>query len=319
MFQARVRQAVTSAGPLRARSVRRAGGPARTTPLILGFAAVLGGCSGGGGEKPPASLAAEGREVLSGPPTASWSVNSATELEPLSRAEAPEASREWTIVLVAYRGENQAANARRAVEKVRTEAGLEGVRAERRGDATVVAYGSYEDPEDPRAQADLKRIQEMEVGGGTPFSLAVLSPPPDSAEGSLPQFDLRNVTESFGPDALYTLQVAIYTRNDDERPSRQELEEFRRKAEQAVLQLRAEGEKAFYYHGPFSSTVTIGVFGPDDFEEDGNPFTPPKQSERLKAARERHPYNLVNGQGVRDKGPDGKERMQPSGLVAIPD
>jgi len=199
-----------------------------------------------------------------------------------------------------------------------------GVRVTERDSGTFLTFGQYTDPSNPKARADLKRVHDytMTLGERTshPYAQAFIAPPSaESLAGSNAAYDLRNVRARFGEKALYTLQIAIYGRNDRTAPSSEDLVSFRRAAEQAVVTLRRDGEQAFYYHGPGRSTVTVGVF----YEEDHDSTTfPPLETEPLKAAREKHPLNLLNGQGisqtVQDERGNKVRKPQPSFLVGIP-
>jgi hypothetical protein len=134
------------------------------------------------------------------------------------------------------------------------------------------------------------------------------------------ELNLRTVKRRLGERrAVYTLQIGAYGRGDLGKPTPGELRIFRAEAEKAARQLRAEGEEAFYYHGPNMSMVTVGVLGEDD--HDGS-TQPPIESIRLRQLRQKFPYNMLNGQGIRetiqtDRGP--VKRLQDSRLVAIPD
>jgi hypothetical protein len=229
----------------------------------------------------------------------------------------------WSIVLVAFTGDTQAQNAELGLAKVVNEAGLTDVFVEKRDKATVIAYGRYDGPDDPRAIADLDRLRTLRVGGQLPFASALLSPPdPRHLSGSLPELDLRNAKKLFGDDnALYTLQVAIYGRGDRSPSTPAEVGEFRKAAEQAAVLLRRDGELAFYYHAPERSMVTVGVFGQDDYDPLNRQGI---EGFELMRARERHPLNLLNGQGIRERiagvkgdGPSAY-RLQSSKLVAVP-
>ncbi len=229
----------------------------------------------------------------------------------------------WSIVLVAFAGDTQAENAELGLAKVVTEAGLTGAFVEKRDRATVIAYGRYEGPNDPTAIADLERLRTMRVGGQRPFESALLAPPdPSHLKGSLPELDLRNAKELFGKDrALYTLQVAIYGRGDRSRSSPDEVAEFRKAAEQAAVLLRRDGDLAFYYHAAERSMVTVGVFGQDEYDPLHRQGI---EGYELMQARERHPLNLLNGKGIRERIPGTKDdkrssfRLQSSMLVAVP-
>jgi hypothetical protein len=206
--------------------------------------------------------------------------------------------------------------AQMALDRVRTKGGLPQAYMERRGKSMVVAYGRYPGPNDKQAQEDLKRIQSLTIDGSAPFAGALLSPPPyDSHPGSIPEYDLSTLKQRRGKDALYTLQVAAYTRMDGKPPSQQDLADFRTAAEKAAVELRREGEEAFYHHGPRMSVVTVGVFGDKDLD----PVHPGKESMTVTTVRKRHPLNLVNGEGVKVKlrgQPEAK--LQPSFIIAIP-
>lgn len=223
----------------------------------------------------------------------------------------------WTIALVVFRGENADELAQMALTKVQTEGGLPGAFLERRGEAVLVAVGRFESVNSPRATAEVKRVQEMTVAGQKPYKDALLVPPLASTNlGAMPEINLVQAKAMFGSEALYSLQVAVYGRRDLTNPTEADLAEARKAAEQAAVRLRQEGEQAFYYHGPRMSMVTIGVFGIDDFD----PQTPSYKSARLLAAQKRHPYNLYNGAGIKEKrNPNSEGKLQPSNLVALPE
>lgn len=186
----------------------------------------------------------------------------------------------------------------------------------------LIVYGRYAEPGEDRAQSDLASIRAKEVEGRTPFARAIMVPTGETAAATTPpaRHDLRGAKKLLGPGAVYTLQIGVYAREDKRRPSASDREAFQKAAEQAVERLRREGEQAFFYHGPNGSMVTVGVF--DDTDLDTS-VTPPLESARLKAMRERHPNNLLNGRGVREmiRGEDGElaPRMQESRLVLIPE
>jgi hypothetical protein len=102
----------------------------------------------------------------------------------------------------------------------------------------------------------------------------------------------------------------------------QELAKFRDAAERAVVALRAQGQEAYYYHGPRSSTVTVGLFADEDYmisvrDELGQmqKLPRPRLSARVRDAMDANPYNLVNGQGVKD---GKRDRPQASFLIRVP-
>lgn len=241
-------------------------------------------------------------------------------------AAATAAAAHWSIIIDAFREGDQDAQASVALAKVRSQAGLTSAYLEKRGPATVIAFGSYTTPDSKEARADLKRIREMEVtvagARQKPFAGAFLAPP-ESIPGANPEYDLANARRLNGEWALYTLQIGVYSSEDPKKvPNEAERAEFRKTAEVAAAKLRREGEQAFYYHGPNRSMVTIGLFGVEDFDPQTQ-FSSPA----LTMLRQRYPYNLHNGMGIRmrktttDPSTGKKvvqEKIQSSGLINLP-
>jgi hypothetical protein len=279
--------------------------------LVVLSASALYGCSGNGEKKSSqaahdsgtfAPLSTQASEVLG--------------TKPVAKNAAPgEPDRSWTIVIASASGPDADQMAGMALEKVRTVGGLPKAYMEHRGKATVVAYGRYDGAMSKDAQQDLERLHTMTVDGQTPFANAILSPPPfDTLPGSIPDYDLATAKQRFGKNAIYSLQVACYERADGSEPTAKDLADIRGAAEKAAVELRREGEEAFYYHGPRKSMVTVGIFGDKDLD-----VRTRKESFRLTEARKNHPLNLVNGQGykVRVRG-QTEATLQPSVVIAIP-
>jgi hypothetical protein len=228
------------------------------------------------------------------------------------------------VVIEAFRGDDQEATSREGLKKLRAETGLADAYLEKRGTATIIAYGKYSDGASPEARAGLDKVRNTEVIISNvktkPFDRAFLAPPAE-IPGTMPEYDLRQAKKLNGDWVIYTLQMAVYTRRD-KAATPAEMAEFRKAAETAVTQLRREGEQAFYYHGPTGSMVTIGLFGKDDYDVQN----PGVESPELTALRKRYPYNLLNGAGMKEKitvstqsGKHAKmDRTQPSQLVAVP-
>ncbi len=243
---------------------------------------------------------------------------------PEKEGKADQGGGHWSVVIEGFRGDDQESAARLALDKVRTQGGLAEAYSEKRGSATVVAVGKFADGNSKQAREALARVRGVELtiaGGKTrPFADAFLAPPSD-IPGNMPEYDLRQAKKRNGDWVLYTLQIGVYTRRDQD-PNPEEMAEFRKMAELAVTKLRREGEQAFYYHGPKGSQVTVGLFGQDDFD----PQAPGAQSPVLVALRKRYPHNMFNGQGMKEtvkvtnqKGEQVKTtRLQPSALVEVP-
>ena len=223
----------------------------------------------------------------------------------------------WSIVLMKIGSDNMS-RAQQMLQMIQNDAGLEGAFIEERSEGLVIAYGNYLGRE--AAEKDLQRIRETKVSDRTPFRTAIITPPASKElRGSNPTWDLRTVKRRYGRQAVYTLQIGVYGRADYQTPNAKDLAEFRKAAEAAVRDLRANGEMAFYYHAPARSMVTVGVFGEKDFD---STVRPPYQSPMLKTVRDRYPNNLLNGQGINEtiRTESGRvTQMQSSQLVAIPE
>ncbi len=230
------------------------------------------------------------------------------------------AAKAWSIVLATFPA-NVSIEELNAALNTAALVGVRDVYPDRRGSSIAIAYGMYPDGDDPAARDALNQIQNLEVEGKRPFATAILVPPPlTSVEGSLPDFDLATV-RSRVPGAAFTLQVAVYKRTDNKVATDADLAQFRKAAEQAVMEYRREGAEAFYYHTARASTVTIGVFAESDYSgrqvrpdgrvTTGTPVPSPALAELIK----NYPHTLVNGQGL---AVGTNQRLQPSMVVEIP-
>ncbi len=215
----------------------------------------------------------------------------------------------WSIGLATFSGPTRVDAATAAAERFRAaDRALAEAFVVARGDRSVVLLGEYASPSSREAIERLERVRSIRIDGEQPFATAFFVPPRSAAASDL---DLRSARLDHNADA--TLQVGAYGRIDRRAPTEKEIAEFRGLAEQAAAELRAQGEQAYYYHGPSMSMVTVGALRYDDLES--NPGI-------LRALRERFPHNLLNGAGIREKirtevGEDW--RLQPSQLVGIPD
>lgn len=212
-----------------------------------------------------------------------------------------------------------------ALARVRAQTGLTEAYLVDRGDSEYLVTGRFADPTSEEAQRELMRVRALVVEGVRPYAAAVLLPVSGGGKAEAAaikaedEMNLRTVRARVGPEALYTVQVGVYGYQDGRTPPARELEEFRRAAEEAAATLRLAGEDAYFLHGPRNSIVTIGVFGPRDLDAS---VVPAIESPALRGVQERHPHNLLNGQGIRERlrSTSGGviERIQPSVIVEIP-
>lgn len=221
---------------------------------------------------------------------------------------------EWSIVIASFDKERGGPLASEMLRQVQRVSGLSGAYLEERGKALVIGYGRYSDAASARRELD--RLRDIVVENERPFRAAVLAPPVfDAIAGSIPEYDLRNAKAMFGKGAAYTLQVGVYGKPGGATATEKEMAEFRAAAERAVVELRREGEEAFYFHGPRRSMVTVGVFSVDEY--DANDAS--RESPRLTLLRQKYPYNLENGAGIRRRRPGQAEaRIDPSFIVMVP-
>lgn len=251
-------------------------------PVILGLC-LLAACQADSAGPSSRDMRDTGRQVFG------------SKSAPRTGAFTPENS-SWTIMIAAFNGPDQIREARSALAVVQS-LGFHEAFAEPREKTTIVALGQYPQPGDPRAQEDLARIREFVVDGSRPYARAMLVPPAAGAQGEMSALDLRTAKEKYGRRAVFTLQIGVYARPDNAEPTPDDLAKFRAAAEEAAARLRQSGEEAFFYHGPFKSMVTVGVFDYSDSDRGaGKPESP-----RLTDTRKRHPYNLLNGAPYRAK------------------
>ncbi|MCG3124100.1 MAG: hypothetical protein GIKADHBN_02541 [Phycisphaerales bacterium] len=236
----------------------------------------------------------------------------------------------WSIVLGAFSpdrdnvspGQTFEAAAHTALFRAQALSGLKDVSLVKRGTGYVLLYGSFESGTSGDAQRELEYVRSLEIDGARPYENAFLAPPGASA-GSMPDYDLATVkVRRATRKPLYTLQIAVYGRPDNSEPTKEDLQQFRAAAEEAVTRLRSEGEQAYYYHGPNRSMVTVGIY-----DEGDAGFTSRFRGEgaALALARHKYPHNLLNGEAVRERLPGrtgqgaSDFRLQPSRLVEVPD
>ncbi|MFM9956471.1 MAG: hypothetical protein ACKVZJ_00200 [Phycisphaerales bacterium] len=229
----------------------------------------------------------------------------------------------WAIVLETFKGTNAAAQAQLRLPEVSALLGRDDVSIRVREKGCAIVLGGYTSPKDERATRDLAMVRAKEVAlpGGVPsrpYEMAFLAAPSSTDRGQMPEFDLSHQRKRLGNQPAFTVQIAVYDTPD--KPA-----DAKRAAEKAAKVLREAGEKAFYYHGPRRSMVTIGLFtGRDVDEKTGRPRTP-----EIARIRKDFPLNLLNGQypivmggtGAAAGGSGntaGKAVHQPSQIVKVP-
>jgi len=140
------------------------------------------------------------------------------------------------------------------------------------------------------------------LDGRRAFAKADLVPIASAGTGVAGPHDLRQYHNR------YSLQVEVY---DEQIGS-----DYPKVAEERVQIHRKAGEQAFFYHGPFRSMVTIGLFTyKQAFVLRG---TSDRYSPVVLKLQDRFPLNLYNGHTAVEKKDGEKLRDQTSFLVRIP-
>jgi len=153
-----------------------------------------------------------------------------------------------TILLVEYQGPEAAASAQRILKELSSQ-GLPDVFTVEGAEYASVCVGRYNSWKDPDADRMLKRVRVIpDSRGQYPFMGVMLVPVPEP----LPE----NPWPIEKADGFYTLIVASW-----EAPGRMD------SAQRYAGSLRSRGYEAYVYHGPRLSTVSIGAFGSEVFDD----------------------------------------------------
>ena len=164
----------------------------------------------------------------------------------------------------------------------------------------VVYRGRYPSPSIDKAERDLRQTRMLQIEGKRPFESVELMPVGASLSSASTDMDLRKHM------GMHTLQIGAYDETFGP--------DFRAAAERAVIELRKQGNEAYFYHGPNRSLLTIGLFSADD-RDDVNGVE--GYGARARALQQKFPYNLINGLTIKER-VNGKDLgEQPSFLVEV--
>lgn len=207
----------------------------------------------------------------------------------------------WAIQITEIQGSDRHDRARELTQRLRTEAQLDNIWIEDISNVAHVYHGRFASASDKGVRPALDKIQQIELDGEKVFEQAQLVPLVGEGRVIADPFDLRQFS------GYYSLQIGFY---DEAAGSN-----FREYAEQAVRTLREEGHEAYYYHGPFRSIITIGVFTYDQaFVSAGNVDT---YAPHIRELQKAFPFNLGNGSTINQK-ENGKDiGEQKSSLIRV--
>jgi hypothetical protein len=215
----------------------------------------------------------------------------------------PQAQEYWSILLASFTGTTQQKQASDMVDQLKRENVSDVWFAEQDG-YTHVYRGKFNDPTRPEVQSALRQSRMLKLGDARPFTSARLVAARPALEISTSQMDLKRYRDQ----GYYSLQIAVY---DDAAGSN-----YKELAEVAAANLRKDGDMAFFYHGPFRSMVTIGLYTYDQAWTKrmsiGDTYSP-----EIRKLQEKYPFNLYNSRTIIEKVDGKKVREQPSFLVPV--
>lgn len=207
----------------------------------------------------------------------------------------------WAIQIIEIEGVDRHDRARELTNRLRTEAKLDNVWIEDAGNVAHLYHGRFNSAADPGIRTTLEKIQKTELDGEKLFALAQLVPLIGDGRLIADPFDLRQFV------GYYSLQIGFY--DEAAGPN------FREIAEQAVRTLREEGHEAYYYHGPYRSIITIGVFSYEQaFVSAGTHDT---YAPRIHKLQTTFPFNLGNGSTIIQKEGGRSIGEQKSSLIRV--
>lgn len=214
----------------------------------------------------------------------------------------------YTVLLETYRGPDRMRKAHARIRELKEQAGLADLWSVDREGTLRLYHGRFPRRDDPLARVAIENVRRAEIDGQRPYRRAELTPL--GADGAAAEVDYSDMNlRRFSDQGLLTLQVAVY--NSDYGT------DFRKAAEQAARALREDGDRAFYYHGPHRSMVTVGLF---DFDTHFVQKGPQRAyGPEIVKLQKKYPYNLVNGVTVIEKTKSGEViGEQSSSVVRVP-
>jgi hypothetical protein len=213
----------------------------------------------------------------------------------------PAGGQGWAIRVAEITGEHRHEQAMEVASRLRTEAQLSDVWIEDTGNAAHVYHGRFANASDPKIRPALERVQAIEIDGENPYAHSRLVPLVGETHVIADPFDLRQFI------GYYSLQIGFYDAAYGE--------SFREAAEQAVRVLREEGHEAYFYHGPYRSIITVGIFTYDQaFVSAGAIDT---YAPVIHELQKQFPYNLGNGVTIIQKEGGRDIGEQKSSLIRV--
>lgn len=212
----------------------------------------------------------------------------------------PAAGQGWAVLLQQFTGPDRRQQAQELMDRIHQAGVAADLWSEDYQGVLKVYAGRFHGPQEPAAQQTLERVQRITLDESNPFASARLVPLMGQGRFITDPLDLKQYV------GYYTLQIGYY--------DAQFGKDFRQAAEDAARELREEGYEAYYYHGPFRSLVTVGLFTENDFVMKGNTQA---YGPRIKTLQDKFPYNLGNGRTLIETVNGKNLGEQPSCLVRV--
>ena len=216
---------------------------------------------------------------------------------------------QWAIATDQYAGVSHRRVAEQRVQQLRRATDMQQFWVQDEGSRSTVYYGRFDSAQDPKGREAMEKLRRVNGRGDVRFGTLSFTPLIEAGgalDSALAKYDLRRASSR----GVYTLQIGYYESDDGSR---------KKSAEKAVAALRKDDVRAYFFHGPNRSMVTVGVFGDDAIvtnRGDGRQIRT-SYSVAVRALQERFPHNLANGATIEETR-QGSTTKQPSFLVRIP-
>jgi hypothetical protein len=225
----------------------------------------------------------------------------------------------WSVILATFSDADHAAKAAAfRGQLVSQYPELREAMVRRIGKGSALVIGRFEAPDDPAAQAELKRVKAIERNKQKPFAgVMLMRTTSDDAGGPPKQWDLRSLRAKFpSVRPLFTLQVAAWSTFGEKGA---DYDGMRASAERYCAELRKKGHEAWFLHDEDAETsiVSVGHFDRRAYDTKSTLF-----SAEVQDMMREFPANLVNGEPVLipvdPRNPKGKTKPQACRLVEVP-
>jgi hypothetical protein len=205
----------------------------------------------------------------------------------------------YTVMMRVFTEPNHSAEAARWRDRLSEALGWKGLTVVSQTDYSVLYWGQFSSPAAAQDTLDQAKAYRTHRGDAL-FTTAMITVLPGSDPGQA-AWDLASST------GAYSLLVADFENVPDQG--------YVGRIEDAVAycrELRSKGLEAYYYHGPSTSSVTIGSFGPEAIRWEQHTVNSPLDAKpvtvsrrvivdpQLQALQQQFPHRLWNLREVQD-------------------